>query len=542
VRGSWKPESPASGSPFERRVGLVRSLASLILLCLFGLLVRYQVIGPLQADRFLRPAFFQRYRGVPVTLSRGNIVDRHGVPLHYPVWGNAVARLPTGAGEDDPYPEKESREASPETVDAFLAGEGRKGRAVIPEELRYGPNSLARHLVGHVRTNAYLNPKDNVGEGGLEKWFQTSLAGGYPASAGVVLTGEGDGVPGVGIRVAPPQDVPPDLWTTLDVTVQSAVEEVLHDQGVMKGAAVVLQAGTGEVLAMASRPNYDQNHPEDYLNREDSPFVNRAVSAFPPGSVWKALVLGFALEKGYVTADDTFVCTGTIKVGDRVISCGSREDGHGTVTVREALAFSCNSALIQCASRLPAGEMIEFARLAGFGEKTGVEIPEEASGVLPNPVSMYLGDKANFAIGQGYLSVTPLQVAAFYRSIVAGGEWRSPELLLNSDQDSKKLLSEETARVLQSALLMATRKGTGQAAYIEGFGSAGKTGTAETGMSGGKPHAWFCGWAPLIAPEYVIVVFVEEGGDGPTRAAPVFQAIAERLLWRGTRTRDLYPE
>ncbi len=542
MRGSWKPDPPALGASLERRVGLVRSLASLILFCLLGLLVRYQVIGPLQADRFLKPAFFQRYRGVPVTLSRGNIVDRHGIPLNYPVWGNAVAKLPLGADEDDLYPEKESREASPQLVDAILAGEGREDRVVIPEEQRYGPNSLARHLVGHVRTNAYLNPKDNVGEGGLEKWFQTSLAGGYPASAGVVLTGEGDGVPGVGIRVAPPQDLPADLWTTLDVTVQLAVEEVLDELGVQKGAAVVLHAGTGEVLAMVSRPNYDQNHPGDYLNREDSPFVNRAVSAFPPGSVWKTLVLGFALEKGYAAGDDTFVCTGTIKVGDRVISCGARDDGHGTVTLREALAYSCNSALIQCASRLPASELIEFARLAGFGDKTGVEIPEEASGVLPNPGTMYLGDKANFAIGQGYLSVTPLQIAAFYRSIAAGGEWRSPEVLLHSKQDSKRLLSEETSRVLQSALLMATRKGTGQSAYVEGFGSAGKTGTAETGMSGGKPHAWFCGWAPLIAPEYVIVVFVEEGGNGPTRAAPVFQAIAERLLWRGTRTRDSYPE
>jgi len=537
VKGFREPELRACESASGRRLEYVRSAASLIFFCLLGLLVRYQIIGPLQADKFLRPAFFQRYRGVPVALSRGNIVDRHGVPLHYPVWGNAIARLSPGAEAESPAPEKVTREASPQEVGAVLTGVAGEGWVVIPEEKRYGPQSLARHVVGHVRTNAYINPRDNVGESGLEKWFQSSLAGGYPASAGVVLTGEGTGVPGVGIRVAPPLDPPEDLRTTLDAAVQLVVEQVLDEKGVTRGAAVVLHAGTGEVLALASRPDYDQNHPERYMQREDSPFVNRALSAFPPGSVWKAVVMGCALEKGYVEEEDTFVCEGRIRVGDRVISCGSHENGHGRVTVKEALAYSCNSALIQCALGIPGSELIEFARLAGFGEKSGVEIPEESRGVLPNPYSMYLGDKANLAIGQGYLAVTPLQMAAFYRAIAAGGEWRSPEVVLGSPQDSRRLFGEGTANVLCSALLLATREGTGQAAYLDGLGSAGKTGTAETGRMGGKPHAWFCGWAPIIAPEYIIVVFVEEGGDGPTVAAPVFHDIAERLLRTRTRTR-----
>ncbi|NLA60722.1 MAG: penicillin-binding protein 2 [Firmicutes bacterium] len=523
----------------ERRIELVKASVSLIFFCLLGLLVRYQLIGPLQSDRFVEPAFYQRYMGIPVGLSRGNIVDRHGIPLHYPVWGNAIARLSAGAGSKDPVAEKVVREASPEQVDEVLGRERGEGWAVVPEEIRYGPSSLARHVVGHVRTNAYVNPRDNVGEGGLEKWFQDSLSGRYPSSAGVVLTGEGTGIPGLGIRVVPPQDKPSDLRTTLDVSVQLAVEDVLDERGVRKGAALVLDAATGEVLAMASRPNYDQKHPERCMDDHDSPFVNRAISAFPPGSVWKTVVMALLLDKGYVRETDSFLCEGSIEVGDRVVACGSRESGHGTVTVKEALAYSCNSALIQCVQRIPARELVEFARLSGFGEKTGLELPEESPGVLPNAHSMYLGDLANLAIGQGYLLVTPLQVAAFYRSIVDGGMWKSPELIPGSDKTLKRLFGEETAGTLQSALLLATRSGTGQAAYIDGFGSAGKTGTAETGHRDGKPHAWFAGWTPLIAPKYVIVVFVEEGGDGPTVAAPIFHDIAERLLRPDTHTRPL---
>jgi penicillin-binding protein 2 len=530
VRGSRAPRFPVERSESKSRIGLVRSAVSLVFFCLLGLLVRYQIIGPLQSDRFLRPAFFQRYVGVPVALSRGNIVDRHGIPLHYPVWGNAIACFSADLVSKNRVAEKVQREASPEEVDDVLRQKMGEGLVVIPEEIRYGPSSLARHVVGHVRTNAYVNPRDNIGEGGLEKWFQKTLSGGYPSSAGVVLTGEGTGIPGAGIRVAPPQDKPPDLWTTMDVSVQMVVEEVLDEKGVRKGAALVLDAASGEIFAMASRPNYDQNHPEKCMDDQDSPFVNRAVSAFPPGSVWKTVVMALALEKGYVRETDLFRCEGSIKVGDRVIACGSREKGHGTVSVKEALAYSCNSALIQCAQRIPAAELVEFARLCGFGQKTGVELPEESPGVLPDPHGMYLGDKANLAIGQGYLSVTPLQIAAFYRSIVNDGMWRSPELVAGSTHTSKKLFGEHTASILQSALLLATRQGTGEAAYLDVFGSAGKTGTAETGRLDGKPHAWFCGWAPLIAPEYVIVVFVEEGGDGPSVAAPIFHDIARRLL------------
>jgi peptidoglycan glycosyltransferase/penicillin-binding protein 2 len=509
-------------------------------------------MGASSGERFLRPAFSQRQKGVPVTLARGNILDRNGVALHYPVWGTALVLFPseiedapaaqrllrsvaptvdanTLPSADDP-PVKLSRNPSAAVVEKVLAAASGTGLCIVPEEARYGPMSLACHVVGHIRTNAYMDSRDNVGESGLERTFQSTLAGGSPAWSGVLATAEGGALPGTGIRIAPPASVPADLGTTLDVAVQRAVEAVLDQSDISKGAAVVLDAATSQVLAMASRPGFDQNHPEESLSLESSPFVNRAISAFAPGSVFKPVIATLALEKGYVLEDEVFTCTGEVDIGGRKVSCGSTKQGHGAVTLRQALAKSCNSTLIKVGLRIPAAELVEYVKACGFGSRTGLPLSDEAAGSLPDPYGMYAGDIANTCIGQGHLSVTPLQVAAFFASIAGDGLYRKPSLILNTKPAPPiRLFSQRTASVVQEALLLGAREGTGHLAWVPLFGSSGKTGTAETGVSS-VSHAWFCGWTPVIAPRYVIAVFVEEGGDGPSVAAPIFRQIASLLM------------
>ncbi len=539
----------------QRRLRTLVLSSGLAFLFFVGLFIRYQVIGPLQSDRFVRPAFSQRQKGVSVTLARGNILDRYGVPLHCPTWGNALALFPSEVKDveavreivskvtgrdpflqsafpasDDP-PLKLARSLDQSQIDQVLAAQEAGGLMVVPEEQRYGPGSLACHVVGHIRANAYMDPRDNVGESGLERTFQTRLAGGSPAWAGVVSTGEGGDVPGTGLRIAPPDEIPGALYTTLDASIQRTVEKVLEDRKVQKGAVVVLDAVTSEILAMASRPVFDQNHPDEAVSQPDAPFINRAISAFTPGSVFKPLIMSLALEKGYVTPDEVFTCTGQVVVGGRKITCGSTKEGHGQVTPREALAKSCNSALIQIGLRMSPVELVEYARKCGFGGLTRVPLGDEAMGVLPDGYSMYAGDLANLCIGQGYVSVTPLQVAAFFRAIAEGGEYVRPTLVRGAAKTQPvRLFSASTAKVIQEALLQGAREGTGQLAWVPYFGAAGKTGTAETGYSSSLTHAWFCGWTPVIAPEYVISVFLEEGGDGPSTAAPIFHDIAEIIL------------
>lgn len=528
-------------------------LFGFISLFLVGVFLRYQVVGPLDEDGFVHPAFSQRQKGVPVTLARGHILDRHGIALHCPAWETALVALP-GDGLDlisrreavasvlgiDPAhvpelplpgdsPKKLARCLEAHEIARFLDLGATCGLTVVPEELRYGRSSLACHVVGHIRTNAYLDPRDNIGESGLERAFQARLAGGEPAWAGIVATGDGGGVPGTGVRIAPPEDVPADLCTTLDAYIQRQVEDVLDGLGVRKGAAVVLDASRAEVLAMASRPVYDQAEPEAYVGREDAPFVNRAVSAFTPGSVMKPVILSFALEQGYVDVAETLVCGGEIEIGGMNIACGSSKEGHGILTPGQALAISCNSALIQIGLRLRPTDLIEYLKECGFGSSTLVHLDED-SGVLPDPYRMYTGDIANLSIGQGYLTVTPLQVAAFFRAIAAGGEYRRPTLILGEERPGPtQLFSPRTARIIEDALFLAAREGTGKEAWVSGYGSAGKTGTAETGHPS-LTHAWFAGFTPVLAPKYVIVVFVEEGGSGPAVAAPIFREIASRIL------------
>lgn len=532
--GPWRSAWPRSRDGWrarrrrrehERLRFLTRAFGGAFLIFI-GMFARYQILGPLQADAFVRPAFSQRQKGVPITLARGNILDRHGVPLNHPVWRNAVVSFP---GDDEP-PVKVARSLAPGEALESLAGQP-GGLVLVPEEVRYGPESLARHVVGHVRPNAYLDVRDNLGESGLEKAFQDSLAGGTPAWSGVVVTAEGEDVPGTGLRIAPPDEAPRDLRTTIDASAQRVVEEVLEERRVERGAVVLLDALTSEVLAMASRPTFDQNDPGESMSAPGAPFVNRAISAFTPGSVFKPVIASLALERGYVTPDETFTCTGEVRVGGRTVVCGSTGQGHGEVTVAEALERSCNSALIEIGLRIPPAELVEFFKRCGFGAPTGLPLDAEAAGVLPDPLRMYPGDVANASIGQGRLSATPAQVAAFFASLAADGVYRPPSLVVDGTPANEfRLITPQTSSLIQDALFLGARYGTGRLAWIPGFGCAGKTGTAETGRPPGETHAWFCGWAPVLAPKYVMVVLVEEGGDGPSVAAPIFKEIAARLL------------
>ena len=538
----------------EARLRMLTLIFGLIFLFFVGLFVRYQIIGPLQKEEFVLPAFSQRQKGVAVALPRGKVLDRRGVPLNQPVWTEALVALPaeTGSSKDvgdivawvlglpsysgpslpaqGENPRVIAQDLTAEQVKRALDASRRAPLAVVPMERRYGPHSLARHVVGYVRTNAYSDQADNLGEAGLERRFQEALAGGRPPWVGFVATGEGSGVPGTGLRIGVEVSRPPDLVTTLDAHVQEAVEAVLDEFRVRKGAVVVLDVATGDVLAMASRPEFDQNHPESSIDDSDAPFVNRAVSAFPPGSVFKPVIVSFALERGCVSPDESFLCQGQVVVGGRVIACGNTKEGHGEITLKEALAHSCNSTLVQIGLRLEPLELVDYVRKCGFGVLSDIPLDEEVPGALPDPFRMYAGDLANLSIGQGYLTVTPLQVAAFYRAIAAGGLYVKPRLVLADPAPVPvRLFSEDTANFLQGALLLATRQGTATEAYLPRIGSAGKTGTAETGEQSRPPHALFAGWTPVLAPKYVICVFVEEGGDGPTIACPIFREIASRI-------------
>lgn len=517
----------------RRRLHWLLKIAGAVVLLLMGVLLRYQVISRIQEDSLARPASNQRQRGVAVTLARGSILDRHGVPLHCPTWSQSLLLLPPGVRhscEDLADPEGSFVLAAlgledilgsvssapvkvvvpalqPNEYARFLEG-GISGVDVVPDEVRYGPGSIARHVVGYVRSGARTNSGDNVGEDGLEKWYQRLLAKGPSSWAGITATGEGTELPGAVLRIAPPEGRSADLTTTLDAAVQLAVEQVLDERDIKKGAVVVLDALNAEIVAMASRPSFDQNAPEMYLGLETQPLLNRAISEFGPGSAWLPVVAGFFLENNHVP-----VC------------------------------MSLDEVVAEAASFLDLTGFLEYATGCGFGAKTGVPLPNERDGALPE----YHGDGgepvcvSGIMNGYGSVLVTPLQLTAFYRAIIGGGRWLCPILIPGTYQETRAAFSPVTAERLEKELLAETLHHTKGVAWVPVYGSAGKAGTALAGLpepQTSEPQAfelvtdsWFCGWTPLLAPRYVLGVFVQETEDHDC-AARLFRQISLRILKR----------
>ena len=302
----------------------------------------------------------------------------------------------------------------------------------------------------------------------------------------------------------------------------------MDSAGVESGAAVVLDVATGEILASIKHSEFDQNHPRDPLTTQVRPLSTEPCPPFLPVPHGSLSLWLWLWKKGLIDENSTFLCDGEVEIGGRTISWVTRGGPRrGDYRKPSPTRVICAD---PAGPRFSSRDLVEFAR-STFGVPTGIELPGEVSGVLPDPYLMYAGDVANFSIGQGYLQ-SPLAGGSVLPAIASGGEWRSPELIVGAEQEVCRLFSLGTAKVLQEALLLAARQGTGREAYVPVYGCAGKTGTAETGLPSGTSHAWFSGWAPVIAPKYAVTVFVEEGGDGPGVAAPIFRDIVERIIPR----------
>lgn len=515
-------------------------------------------------------AVAQREPGIPLERARGRIYDRNLVPLTdfrslsaacFPclvldVDGTA-SRLSEILGLDrylilemisrgDPVELKRGisqREAS------LL--KSINGMFVVERRERYSTASVARHVIGYT---------DAEGEGlaGMEMAFDRRLRGSSPGAFCLYVDAMGKHVPGLGYRMRgdAERDGRLDVVLTIDGRIQAATERILDSQFRWEGAQaprgaaiVVLDAHSGEILAMASRPNFDQSRVSECLADERGPLLNRAVCAYPPGSVFKIVTAAAAIEEGCIGLGEAFVCHGYARVGSLRFDCASVErGGHGVITFREALAESCNSVFIEVGQRVGAERLSRYAHLFGFGRTTGAVASGESPGHLPDHRGMAAGDLANMSIGQWRLTATPLQVAQAMTAVVNGGRML-PATLVKEVADARglavevfprprpvRVMSASTAAWLRRALLDATRIGGASAAFVEDAGSAGKTGSAETGRKvDGKSvlHAWFVGYAPAYAPRYIICTFVEEGGYGGAVAAPLFRALMKDLLEEG---------
>ena len=419
--------------------------------------------------------------------------------------------------------------------DASIAGPGVR---VFRGEERYGENSVAEHIVGCVDGSG-------AGASGAEYAFNEYLEE-CSGSLTAVYT-----VNSRGRSLSRAEPVIYDtsansnggVVLTLDYDIQRVAEEAA-DEFIERGAIVVVEVPSGKIRACVSRPGFDRGDMAASLERDDAPLIDRAITAYDVGSVFKLVVAAAALDSG-IEPEWTCECTGSVQIGSNVFHCSNRS-GHGELDMSEAVAGSCNIYFIKLAQQLGGARILEQAKRLGFGEKIMLADNFAAeAGRLPalnsleNPAAL-----ANLAFGQGELMATPMHVAQLAAAVANGG--MMPETTVfesfvtpkgerfgqRAPAQPQRVMSENTADLLRQFMIKTVVSGTGKKGASEKTTSAAKTGTAQTGMvrDGHKVlQAWYAGFFPADEPKYVCVVLVEDGESGGASAGPVFARIADRL-------------
>ncbi|MBE7031925.1 MAG: stage V sporulation protein D [Ruminococcaceae bacterium] len=366
---------------------------------------------------------------------------------------------------------------------------------------------------------------------------------------------------------------------TIDETIQHFTEKHLENARVENqleegAAAIVMNVKTGEILAMATKPDYDLNEPfavtsaveekypdiqkeleslegSEYNARltEVTQFLRRnkaVVDSYEPGSTFKIAVASMALEENVVGLNDHFFCSGAIKVADRTISCANR-NGHGAQTFVQGVQNSCNPVFIEVGARVGRNTFMKYVKGFGFREKTGIELPGETDGIFHAAENFKEIDLATSSFGQSF-NVTPLQMVTMVSAVANGGKLMKPHIVKqlvdengNVIEDYKpqvvrQVISEETSETMCKILESVVSEGGGRNAYLAGYRVAGKTGTSEKQPRGnGKYVASFVGFAPADDPEIVCLVILDQPPVGATYyggliAAPVVKSILEESL------------
>ena len=401
---------------------------------------------------------------------------------------------------------------------------------------RNAPEKTAWHILGMIT--------GEKGRSGLEYTLEPVLSQpSFSASLQSLADATNKPLPGLGLRTKQRQN-PNGFYLTIDLSIQTSVEKIL-DQEKISGAIVVLSVRTGDILAMASRPLVNLTNLESSLTDPESPFINRAVTAYPPGSVFKTVLLCAGLDSGLVFEDEYFKDEGFFQLGEKRWNCttsGGR--GHGFLSLSEAFAYSCNPVFIELALRLNPGLITDYAENFGFGKPVNIGLLDVGWGELPTGIGLSLGERANLALGQQIITVTPLEVASMIQTIANDGVRLRPRLLLGKitpeggliefdrSEPEMRVIQKETAGQVKRMMAAVLKYGTGREGQ-PACKAAGKTGTVQNSEGKDLPdHAWFAGYAPLSEPCYVVVVFCEKGASGGKTAAPIFRKIMDIITIR----------
>lgn len=409
---------------------------------------------------------------------------------------------------------------------------------LVPQ--RVGSRLLAPHLIG------YLDHAGEHGVSGIEQACDT-LLNQYSGEASVAFAVDGSGRYLSGVtakRTDTTGRSKGGVVLTIDREIQTIVEDVAAAY-IPKGAVVVLEPTTGAIRAMASFPTFQPDTVAASIETDDGALLNRALAAYDCGSVFKAVTMAAALESG-VSARKTYTCSGNMQVGTTIFHCHNRL-GHGTQDLTGAFAQSCNVCFIRLAQDVGADALYTMANNFGFDQAiTLAGDLGAAKAVMPSLSTLRSTPAAvaNLSFGQGYLMASPLHIARMVATVVNDGV-QPPVRLIDGYMDEsgnytaneqgrgQRILSTDTAATLRSMMEAVVRSGTGKAAAPSVCTAAGKTGTAETGQTGGnKPvvQSWFAGYFPAENPRYVVTALAEDAQNTGGQAAKCFCEISNKLF------------
>ena len=525
------------------------------------LLCRLFYIQVYMGKDYSERAVRQRMVYIPISTNRGIIYDRNMIPITDREVKKVVIAYPAFVYDKEAAIEtiskacgisretvKNKMDSSLDTVEFIceikqnehlsLIDSGRiKGVITVEKRLRYADHNIARHVVG------YIGKTDKIGHMGIEKSMNSYLEGMGSDSIAAVVDSSKNIIRGLGFRKV---DAAKDggnysIKLTLDYHIQNIIEKALEENEI-QGSIVVVDVKNGDIVGIASKPDFDQSSVDKYLKSKGNELINKSVWQFDLGSIFKTVVAAAAIEGGFVTGEEKYKCEGFIDVGSNRIKCSTyKSHNNREIDMKEAFALSCNSTYIQIGIKTGAEKILEMAENLGFGQKLCFTIPEEQAGYIPTVLEDGIG---NISIGQGKIQATPLQVTSMMATIANNGIRNDPQLVESLITEKgltvKKLersrpqivLNPATSKLMKEMLHEVTVTGTGKQANMDEYGgSSGKTSSAQTGIDEGEVvHGWFAGFVPYEKPQYAITVFIYNGQSGGGAAAPIFKEVATEIL------------
>jgi penicillin-binding protein 2 len=598
---SLKPESDKQ--LIRQRLNYLYIPIGLIFLVLAGRLWQLQII---QGSDYAARAERNRIRTIQVVAPRGTILDRNGSPLveNRPSYNILLYRESIGNQKASVNFITDTLKISSEELESRLRRNKSSGLyqpIVLKEdvgisdisivethrsdhpEVQLGPEPrrlyrygrLAAHVLGYMGEVSEEELEKNtfpgastgamVGKSGVERSYNANLVG-TDGARQVLVDSVGREV---GILGETESMIGGELRLTLDLKLQTVAEEQLSGK---VGAIVAMDPRNGEILAMASGPTFNPNNfsarisAEDWnalIDDPDNPMQNRAIqNSYSPGSIFKLIMADAGLEEGILQDSTRVLCTGSTVYYNRVFHC-SAKSGHGTMDLETAIARSCNIFFYALGYRLGISKIAQHAHELGIGERTGIDLPGERTGLMPSPEwkeqvrksKWYAGETISVSIGQGAVSVTPMQVLRAVSAIVTGGKLVTPHVVLHAEPSSpgsgdwpvvQLPLSDANARMIRQGMWQSVNNwGTGHNAQIPGLDICGKTGTVQVlsketreqrsvDKSEFEDHSWFVGFANRDNPEISVVVFIEHGGTGGVAAAPLAREIFKAYYEKGS--------